>query len=53
MNIGLAVKLSHPVEGKQRFISEALFTEEFNEARDGGGGHVSGIVFEEVPEGFD
>lgn len=30
-----------------------MFSEEFNEARDGGSGHVRGVVFEEVPEEFD
>lgn len=52
MSVGSAAELLHSVEGEKCFVGEALFTEEFDEARDGGGGHVRG-VFEEVPEGFE
>lgn len=52
MSVGSAAELLHSVEGEKCFIGEALFIEEIDEARDGGGGHVRG-VFEEVPEGFE
>lgn len=52
VGVGFAAELLHPVEGEQGLVGEALFSEEFNEARDGGGGHVTAAL-EEVPEGFD
>lgn len=52
VGIGFAAELFHSVEGEQGFVGEALFSEEFDDARDGGGGHVR-VLFEEVPEGLD
>jgi len=51
MGIGFAAELFHSVEGEQGFVGEALFSEEFDDARDSGGGHV-GALFEEIPEGL-
>ncbi|CAJ1789383.1 unnamed protein product [Sphenostylis stenocarpa] len=52
VSIGFAAELFHPVESEQDFAGEALFSEDFDDARDGGGGNVKAL-FEEVPEEFD